>query len=30
VRIPARPFLGFSEEDLEEVEALLREWLRRP
>lgn len=29
VRIPARPFLGLTEEDTQEAEALLREWLRR-
>lgn len=29
VRIPARPYLGLTEEDLEEAEALLREWIRR-
>lgn len=27
VRIPARPFLGLSQTDVEEAEALLREWL---
>lgn len=29
VRIPARPYLGLTEEDREEAEALLREWIRR-
>lgn len=29
VRIPARPFLGISQEDLQDAEEVLREWLRR-
>ncbi|MBW6395237.1 phage virion morphogenesis protein [Thermus sp. SYSU G05001] len=29
VRIPARPFLGISQEDLRDAEEVLREWLRR-
>lgn len=29
VYIPARPYLGLTEEDREEAEALLREWVRR-
>ncbi|WP_167764544.1 phage virion morphogenesis protein [Thermus tengchongensis] len=29
VRIPARPYLGISQEDLREAEEVLREWLRR-
>jgi phage virion morphogenesis protein len=29
VRIPARPFLGLTEEDRREAEALLLEWLSR-
>lgn len=29
VRIPARPFLGLTEEDRQEAEALLLEWLSR-
>lgn len=28
VRIPARPYLGITEEDRREAESLLREWLR--